>query len=96
MAPPVTVKTLLKDSSKIKLKDKENYKLGLELLDACFDDIGYARFLIEKNNKIINWKDREYGNSILHSMVYSDSASQIKLLLSKGADVNIRNKVFIN
>ena len=66
---------------------------GLELLDACVDDIGYARYLLNQGNRNFNWKETESGVSILHTLSYTDSVQALKLLVEFGADVNIRNKV---
>jgi hypothetical protein len=73
---------------------------GLRLLDALFDDIGYARYLLLSKKpqdsmikRKIDWKDQTTGASLLHIMCYSDLNSAVKLLLQNGANPNIRNKV---
>lgn len=73
---------------------------GLRLLDACFDDVAYARYLLQSRlpadrnirNKV-DWKDQNSGNSILHCLCYSDLVAPVKLLLEHNADPNIRNQV---
>ena len=49
---------------------EENYNL----LDACFDDLPFARYLINNSfyskNELINYKENEYGNTILHFVSY--------------------------
>lgn len=73
---------------------------GVRLLDACFDDVGYARYLLtsrlpsDRNirNKV-NWKDPNTNNSLLHCLSYSDLVRPTKLLLEFGADPNIKNNV---
>lgn len=73
---------------------------GLRLLDACYDDIAYARFLLRSKNPRdlqirhkVNWKDQQSGNSIIHCLVYSDLVEPVKLLLAHDANPNITNKV---
>lgn len=73
---------------------------GLRLLDACFDDIGYARYLLHSKRAQdleirtkVNWKEYPSGNSILHFLVYSDLDQAVKLLLEHKADANIKNRV---
>lgn len=73
--------------------DNSSWENGLELLDACIDDIAYARYLLHIGNSNVNWKETESGNSILHILAYTDSIVQMKLLIDHGADINIRNKV---
>jgi len=72
-----------------------DFNQGLELLDACYDDIAYARYLIKKNGgkmcSFVNYCDEEFGNSILHFMVYNDLSDAVEMLLMNGADPNIRN-----
>jgi hypothetical protein len=74
--------------------------LGLKLLDACFDDVAYARYLLQSKlpsdrqiRSKVNWKDPYTGVSILHCLAYSDLETALKLLIDHNADVNIRNKV---
>lgn len=73
---------------------------GLRLLDALFDDVAYARYLLHSKlpqdaliKHKINWKDQQTGASLLHMLVYSDLVAPVKLLLEHGANPNIRNKV---
>lgn len=73
---------------------------GLRLLDACLDDVQYARYLLTSKRahdleirRKVNWKDPQSGNSILHLMAYSDLDDAADLLLSHGAQPNIKNKV---
>lgn len=66
---------------------------GQELLDACLDDVAYARRLIKEGNKAFNWQDSEFGLSALHCVVYRGIVEAIELLVSSGADPNIPNKV---
>lgn len=73
---------------------------GLRLLDACYDDLAYARFLLRSKNPRdlqirhkVNWKDQNSGNSIIHCLVYSDLVEPVKLLLNHDANPNITNKV---
>ncbi len=73
---------------------------GLRLLDALFDDVAYARYLLHSKlpqdaliKHKINWKDQHTGVSLLHMLVYSDLVAPVKLLLEHGANPNIRNKV---
>jgi ankyrin repeat protein len=73
---------------------------GMRLLDACFDDVGYARYLLQSRKSTdkavrskINWKDPHSGVSILHSLSYGDVEAAVGLLLEYHADPNIRNKV---
>lgn len=77
-------------SLKTKGTDAES---GLELLDACVDDIAYARKLLSNGNRCFNWKDPESGASLLHLLSYTDSWKQVNLLLEYGADPNLTNKV---
>jgi hypothetical protein len=74
--------------------------LGLKLLDACFDDVAYARYLLQSKlpsdrqiRSKVNWRDPHTGVSILHCLSYSDLEAPLKLLIDHNADVNIRNKV---
>lgn len=76
---------------------------GLRLLDACFDDVGYARYLLKSKRAQdldirtkVNWKDHHYGVSILHALCYADNHAAVKLLVEHNADVNITNKVGFN
>lgn len=73
---------------------------GLRLLDALFDDVAYARYLLHSKlpqdaliKHKINWKDQQTGVSLLHMLVYSDLIAPVKLLLDHGANPNICNKV---
>ena len=73
---------------------------GLRLLDACLDDVQYARYLLTSKRahdleirRKVNWKDPQSGNSILHLMAFSDLDDATELLLSHGAQPNIKNKV---
>jgi hypothetical protein len=73
---------------------------GFRLLDACFDDVAYARYLLNsrlpKDRNIrnkVNWKDQQSGVSILHCLAYSDLSKPLKLLLENKADANARNQV---
>ena len=73
---------------------------GLRLLDACLDDLGYARYLLKSKRPQdfeirtkVNWRDLTTGNSILHSLVYTDLEPALHLLLEHNADPNIRNRV---
>ena len=73
---------------------------GLRLLDACLDDVQYARYLLTSKRahdleirRKVNWKDPHSGNSILHLMAFSDLDDATELLLSHGAQPNIKNKV---
>lgn len=73
---------------------------GLRLLDACFDDVAYARYLLHSRlpadrniRSKINWRDQQSGSSILHCLCYSDLAQPVKLLLENHADANIRTLV---
>ena len=42
-------------------------------------------------NKVLNYKEEVFGNSILHFMAYDDLNDSAKLLLENGAEVNNRN-----
>eukprot|EP01039_Chlorochromonas_danica_P001037 gene1037-1125_t len=71
---------------------------GLRLLDACYDDVAYARYLLrsrlpsDRNVRTkINWKDQQSGSSLLHCLSYSDLSQPIKLLLDNNADPNLVN-----
>eukprot|EP00981_Chlorochromonas_danica_P006987 scaffold1510_cov176-Ochromonas_danica.AAC.7 len=75
---------------------------GLRLLDACYDDVAYARYLLrsrlpsDRNVRTkINWKDQQSGSSLLHCLSYSDLSQPIKLLLDNNADPNLVNHVSI-
>eukprot|EP01031_Cornospumella_fuschlensis_P037107 gene37107-45042_t len=72
---------------------------GLRLLDSCYDDVAYARYLLnsrmpaDRNIKQkVNWKDQQSGVSLLHCFSYSDLSQPLKLLLESNADPNIRNQ----
>ncbi len=66
-----------------------------ELMDACFDDVAYARVLLETDgSKNVNMVD-ENSNSLLHNLSYYDNYKAVALLLGYGADSNICNKVSI-
>lgn len=75
---------------------------GLRLLDACLDDVQYARYLLSSKRaydleikRKVNWKDPQSGNSILHLLAYSDLDEATDLLLSHGAEPNAKNKVLL-
>jgi hypothetical protein len=88
------------DESAVNVAGKSNP--GLRLLDACIEDLAYARYLLnskrpedqEIRNKV-NWKDFPSGNSLLHYLVYSDLDAAVKLLIEYQVDLNITNKVFV-
>ena len=89
-----------KSAAKAKPSVKTNANPGLRLLDACFDDVGYARYLLDSKlpgdraiKTKVNWRDQQTGVSILHLLVYSELEAAVSLLVAYKADVNIRNKV---
>ena len=71
----------------------ETTENGLELLDACLDDLAFARILVVKDSNHVDWKDSDTGISILHSLVYNELDKPVRLLLKHGANPNITNKV---
>ncbi len=77
----------------IKNLKHETTENGLELLDACLDDLAFARTLVTKDTSYVDWKDSETGASILHSLVYNELDKPVRLLLKHGANPNITNKV---
>ena len=79
-----------------------NNNPALRLLDACFDDVGYARYLLKSTLPAdrairgkVNWKDPSAGVSILHLLAYSDLDKACQLLIKHNADVNIVNNVSV-
>ena len=67
---------------------------GLNLLDACLDDLAFGRYICERSSeikKLVNFQELEYNNSILHFVAYNDVYDAIEMLLSYGANPNIRN-----
>jgi ankyrin repeat protein len=54
------------------------------------NDLEKVKVLIEKDASLVNIKD-EAGNTPLHHAAIIGSIETIKLLLSKGADINARN-----
>lgn len=72
-------------------KFERQIESGLELLDACFDDIAYARVLLKTDgSKDVDWSDEE-GVSLLHTLAYYDKVGAVKLLLDHEANPNSRN-----
>jgi ankyrin repeat protein len=80
-------------AKKVLALKREKYEEGLDLLDACIDDISYAKYLLKNGSQSLNWKDSLSGISILHTLVYNDLWQSALLLLEFGADPNIYNKV---
>ena len=67
---------------------------GLNLLDACLDDLAFGRYICERSSEIknlVNFQELEYNNSILHFVAYNDVSDAVEMLLSYGANPNIRN-----
>ena len=90
-----TVRSVLKRSEMTVKKQKGLTSRGQYFLDALFEDEAYARYLANYEGYgpvEANWKDPMFGNSSLHSMVYSDSTAQVRLLLGCGADPSSRNR----
>lgn len=67
---------------------------GLELLDACYYNIDFARYLIREKKYAINWQDDDYGNSLIHYLVFCDNMPALVMLYSFGIDINVVNNNF--
>ena len=71
---------------------KKEDPLGLELQDACFTDIVFARALLATGRYDANWRDCEFGVSLLQSLSFSDHHTEaLKVLLAYNAHPNIKN-----
>jgi ankyrin repeat protein len=71
----------------------DSYVESLAVLDTLINDVelGKAQLLDGRGN--VNWVDQRFGNSMLHVLAFRDLCDQLKLLISFGADINVRNKV---
>lgn len=77
----------------VKNLKQETIEKGLELLDACLDDLAFARHIISKDPSYVDWKDNDTGVGLLHNLVYNELDKPVRLLLQHGANPNITNKV---
>ncbi len=77
----------------VKNLKQETIEKGLELLDACLDDLAFARHIVSKDSSYVDWRDNETGVGLLHNLVYNELDKPVRLLLQHGANPNITNKV---
>jgi len=78
-------------------REMSTEEMGVDLLDACYEDMGYARYVVRMTSKlnitnsVLNFRDSNYGNSILHYLAYDDLDDATRMLLEGGAYCNITN-----
>ena len=95
------VRNLIEEARAAEIREKERLKHSGRLYNSLINDndnnnnndVTNALILaLGKNkDKVINWKDNESGNSILHTLAYTNSSSQIKLMLDNGAIIDSKN-----
>jgi ankyrin repeat protein len=95
------VRNLIEEARAAEIREKERLKHSGRLYNSLINndndnnnnDVTNALIaaLGKNKDKVINWKDNESGNSILHTLAYTNSSSQIKLMLDNGADIDSKN-----
>ena len=89
------VRNLIEEARAAEIREKERLKQSGQLYNSLINnDVDITNALIlalgKNKDKVINWRDKESGNSILHTLAYSNSSSQIKIIL----DMLIRFFIF--
>ena len=86
------VRNIIEETRAAELREKQRVKENDVIMNKDVDVTNALLTALSKNKeKVINWRDAESGNSMLHTLAYSNSSSQIKILLENGFDIEAMN-----